>query len=158
MGKDHIGYDELVDNALRGAMREVLLRVAEDGLLGSHHLYITFRTSFPGVDIPSYLRERYPDELTIVLQHQFWGLEVDEHGFAVTLSFNQVSERLEVPYEAMVAFLDPSVNFGLQFQSGQAANAGEGPDDAISAPQEGDGDEDEGKTGEIVALDNFRKK
>ena len=70
MGKDHIGYDDLVDSALRGAMREVMLQVAEDGLLGSHHLYITFRTEYPGVEIPDYLRDRYPDELTIILQHQ----------------------------------------------------------------------------------------
>ncbi len=151
-------YQEKLEISLRGVVRLALEEIAEHGLPGEHHFYITFNTNAPGVHISDVLRAQYADEMTIVLQHQFWGLEVDEHGFAVTLSFNQVSERLEVPYEAMVAFLDPSVNFGLQFQSGQAANAGEGPDDAISAPQEGDGDEDEGKTGEIVALDNFRKK
>ena len=151
-------YQEKLEISLRGVVRLALEEIAEHGLPGEHHFYITFNTNAPGVHISDVLRAQYADEMTIVLQHQFWGLEVDEHGFAVTLSFNQVSERLEVPYEAMVAFLDPSVNFGLQFQAGQAANAGEGPDDAISAPQEGDGDEDEGKTGEIVALDNFRKK
>ena len=116
MGKDHIGYDDLVDNALRRAMREVLLRVAEDGLLGSHHLYITFRTNYPGVDIPDYLRERYPDELTIVLQHQFWGLEVGDEGFSVTLSFNKAREHVSVPFAALIRFADPGVKFGLQFE------------------------------------------
>ena len=116
MGKDHIGYDALVDNALRGAMREVLLRVAEDGLLGSHHLYVTFRTNYPGVDIPEYLRERYPDELTIVLQHQFWGLEVGDEGFSVTLSFNKAREHVSVPFAALTRFADPGVKFGLQFE------------------------------------------
>ena len=116
MGKDHIGYDDLVDNALRGAMREVMLRVAENGLSGSHHMYITFRTGFPGVDIPGYLRDRYPDELTIVLQHQFWGLEVTEEGFSVTLSFNKAREYVSVPFAALTRFADPGVKFGLQFE------------------------------------------
>ena len=116
MGKDHIGYDDLVDNALRGAMREVMLRVAENGLLGSHHLYITYRTGFPGVDIPGYLRDRYPDELTIVLQHQFWGLEVTEEGFSVPLSFNKAREYVSVPFAALTRFADPGVKFGLQFE------------------------------------------
>ena len=117
MGKDHIGYDELVDNALRSAMRMVLLRVAEEGLRGSHHLYITFRTNYPGVDIPGYLQERYPDELTIVLQHQFWGLDVTEEGFSVTLSFNKAREHLSVPFAALTRFADPGVKFGLQFEA-----------------------------------------
>jgi len=116
MGKDHIGYDDLVDSALRGAMREVMLRVAEDGLLGSHHLYITFRTEYPGVEIPDYLRDRYPDELTIILQHQYWGLEVTEQGFSVTLSFNKAREYVSVPFAALTRFADPGVKFGMQFE------------------------------------------
>ncbi len=124
MGKDHIGYDDLVDNALRGAMREVLLRVAENGLLGSHHLYITFRTGFPGVDIPGYLRDRYPDELTIVLQHQFWGLDVTEEGFSVTLSFNKAREHVSVPFAALTRFADPGVKFGMQFEIRSADGPG----------------------------------
>ena len=124
MGKDHIGYDDLVDNALRGAMREVLLRVSENGLLGSHHLYITFRTGYPGVDIPSYLRDRYPDELTIVLQHQFWGLEVTEEGFSVTLSFNKAREHVSVPFAALTRFADPGVKFGMQFEIKSAGGPG----------------------------------
>jgi len=117
MGKDHIGYDELMDNALRGAMRAVMERVAENGLIGSHHLYITFRTGFPGVDIPDYLRDRYPDELTIVMQHQYWGLEVTERGFSVTLSFNKAREHISIPFAALTRFADPGVKFGLQFES-----------------------------------------
>ncbi len=117
MGKDHIGYDDLVDSALRGAMRMVLLRVAEEGLLGNHQLYITFRTNYPGVNIPSYLRERYPDELTIVLQHQFWSLDVTEAGFSVTLSFNKAREHVSVPFAALTRFADPGVKFGLQFEA-----------------------------------------
>ncbi|MBT3927351.1 MAG: hypothetical protein HOM52_13795 [Rhodospirillaceae bacterium] len=124
MGKDHIGYDELVDNALRGAMRDVMLRVSENGLLGSHHLYITFRTGHPGVDIPSYLADRYPDELTIVLQHQYWGLEVTEEGFSVTLSFNKAREHVSIPFAALTRFADPGVKFGLQFESQVAARPG----------------------------------
>ncbi len=124
MGKDHIGYDKLVDDALRGAMREVMLNVPENGLLGSHHLYITFRTGHPGVDIPSYLADRYPDELTIVLQHQYWGLEVTDEGFSVTLSFNKAREHVSIPFAALTRFADPGVKFGLQFESQVAARAG----------------------------------
>ena len=124
MGKDHIGYDVLVDNALRGAMREVMLQVAENGLLGSHHLYITFRTGYPGVDIPDYLRDRYPDELTIILQHQFWGLDVTEQGFSVTLSFNKSREQVSVPFAALTRFADPGVKFGMQFEFKSTGGSG----------------------------------
>ena len=117
MGKDHIGYDDLVDNALRGAMRMALRRVAKEGLLGNHQLYITFRTNYPGVDIPGYLREQYPDELTIVLQHQFWALDVTEEDFSVTLSFNKAREHVSVPFAALTRFADPGVKFGLQFEA-----------------------------------------
>jgi hypothetical protein len=140
MGKDHIGYDELVDNALRGAMREVLLRVAEHGLMGSHQLYITFRTGFPGVDIPGYLSDRYPDELTIVLQHQFWGLKVTETGFSVTLSFNKAREHVSIPFTALTRFADPGVKFGLQFESQMAARATKLQ--LVADPGENSGEED----------------
>jgi hypothetical protein len=141
MGKDHIGYDELVDNALRGAMREVLLRVAENGLMGSHHLYVTFRTGFPGVDIPGYLRDRYPDELTIVLQHQFWGLEVTEEDFSVTLSFNKAREHVSVPFAALTRFADPGVKFGMQFEIRTAGGPGKlqlvgGAEEALGEAQD----------------------
>ena len=141
MGKDHIGYDDLVDSALRGAMREVMLRVAENGLLGSHHLYITFRTGYPGVDIPDYLRDRYPDELTIILQHQFWGLEVTEQGFAVTLSFNKSREQVSVPFAALTRFADPGVKFGMQFEFKSTSGPGKlqlvgGVDEALAEAEE----------------------
>ena len=143
MGKDHIGYDVLVDNALRGAMREVMLQVAENGLLGSHHLYITFRTGYPGVDIPDHLRDQYPDELTIILQHQFWGLEVTEQGFSVTLSFNKSREQVSVPFAALTRFADPGVKFGMQFEFKSTGGSGKlqlvGSADEALAEAEEDG-------------------
>ena len=150
MGKDHIGYDDLVDNALRGAMREVMLRVAENGLLGSHHLYITFRTGYPGVDIPDYLRDRYPDELTIIIQHQFWGLEVTEQGFSVTLSFNKSREHVSVPFAALTRFADPGVKFGMQFEFKSTGGPGKlqlvGSADEALAGAEEDGSLADGMT------------
>ena len=143
MSKDHIGYDNLVDNAMRGAMREVMLRVAENGLLGSHHLYITFRTGYPGVEIPDYLRDRYPDELTIILQHQFWGLEVTEQGFSVTLSFNKSRDHVSVPFAALTRFADPGVKFGMQFEFKSTSGPGKlqlvGGADEVLAEAEEDG-------------------
>ena len=115
MSKDLIGYDTLVESGLRSVIREALRRVAEDGWPGTHHAYITFRTDAPGVDVPDSLRARYPDELTIVLQHQFWDLEVEDDRFAVTLSFSKVGHRLTVPFAALTGYADPSVKFGLQF-------------------------------------------
>ena len=111
-------YDAMVERALRGVLRDALGLVAERGLPGEHHFYITFRTDHPGVDIPDRLRERYPGEMTIVLENQFWGLEVGQETFAVTLSFNDLPERLTVPFESVIAFHDPSVRFGLQFDGG----------------------------------------
>ncbi|MDA0231781.1 MAG: ClpXP protease specificity-enhancing factor SspB [Proteobacteria bacterium] len=150
MAKDHIGYDDLVDNALRGAMREVMLRVAENGLLGSHHLYITFRTGYPGVDIPDHLRDRYPDELTIILQHQYWGLEVTEHGFSVTLSFNKSHEHVSVPFAALTRFADPGVKFDMQFEFKSTGGRGKlqlvGGADEVLAEAEEDGSIAEGMT------------
>jgi hypothetical protein len=111
-------YDVMVERALRGVLRDALGLVAERGLPGEHHFYITFRTDQPGVEIPDRLRERYPSEMTIVLEKQFWGLEVGQESFAVTLSFADLPERLTVPFESVIAFADPSVRFGLQFDSG----------------------------------------
>ena len=118
MGKDLIGYNALVENGLRSVVREALRRVAEEGWPGTHHAYITFKTAAPGVEVPDFLHTRYPDELTIVLQHQFWDLEVDDDSFSVTLSFNKVGQRIVVPFAALTSYADPSVKFGLQF--GQA--------------------------------------
>ena len=90
--------------------------VVEHGLPGDHHFYITFKTRYPGVDIPAYLKQKYEDEMTIVIQHQYWGLKASDEGFEVLLSFNDVHERLAIPYAAITGFVDPSVKFGLQFQ------------------------------------------
>lgn len=111
-----IDYDEMVQDALRGVVRETLTMVEEGGLLGSHHYYIAFASEYPGVDVPDYLKDQYPDEITIVLQYEFWDLEVLEDYFSVTLCFNDIHERLTVPFSAIVSFVDPSVKFGLQFE------------------------------------------
>ena len=114
-----IHYDEIVQEALRAVVGRVLGEVEASGgnLPGEHHFYITFRTTAPGVAIPSHLKERFPDEMTIVIQNKFWDLKVDAEGFSVGLSFNQIPSKLQVPFSAITAFVDPSVDFGLQFQS-----------------------------------------
>ncbi len=111
-------YDVMVERALRGVLRDALDQVAESGLPGEHRLFITYRTDHGGVELSDHLRERYPSEMTIVLEHQFWGLEVGDDAFAVTLSFANEPERLRIPFEAVIAFADPSVRFGLQFDGG----------------------------------------
>lgn len=112
-----IPYDEIVQEALRAVVGRVLGQVAEtQALPGGHHFYITFKTNAPGVDIPKRLLERFPDEMTIVLQHRFWDLRVDEERFSVGLSFNQVPSSLVIPFAAITGFHDPAVNFELRFQ------------------------------------------
>jgi uncharacterized protein len=115
MAEDHIRYDILAQDALRGVMRKVLVEVARTGLPGNHHFFITFLTGAPGVRISSRLRERYPEQMTIVLQFQYWDLKVTETGFEVGLSFSDVPEKLEIPFSAVRGFYDPSVNFELEF-------------------------------------------
>jgi len=186
MTKDWLRYDRMVEDALRGVVRRALTEIASSGLPGDHHFYLTFRTVEPGVHIAPALRGQYPKEMTIVLQHQFWGLEVNEEHFAVTLSFGGKHERLVVPYRAIVSFADPSVKFGLQFES--AVPPGEGevegvdsargrtvtPKDLNDLPRSAQertvvraGDESsanektdaDAKSGaKILALDSFRKK
>lgn len=112
---DRFHYDALVDDALRSVVRRVLAQVAEKGLPGSHHFYISFRSTDPGVVLPDYLRAKYPEEMTIVLQHQYWDLVLGPNHFEVTVSFNKQQERIRVPFAALSAFVDPSVRFGLQF-------------------------------------------
>ncbi|HWL46217.1 MAG TPA: ClpXP protease specificity-enhancing factor SspB [Sphingomonadaceae bacterium] len=113
-----IPYDEIVQEALRAVVGRVLGEVqANGGLPGDHHFYITFRTKAAGVDIPPHLVERFPDEMTIVIQHRFWDLKVGASGFEVGLSFNQVPSKLVIPFSAVTGFVDPAVNFALQFQS-----------------------------------------
>lgn len=134
MGEEGLRYDAMVEQALRSVVRRALTYAAERGLPGDHHFYVSFRTNDPGVDIPAQLRSRYPNEMTIVLQHQFWGLDVGEEAFGVTLSFSDVPERLTIPFSAISAFADPSVRFGLQFDSSQ----GEGGDAVtpMAAPEQ----------------------
>lgn len=169
MSGEGLRYDRMVEDALRSVVRRALSHVAERGLPGSHHFYITFRTDHRESEIPQSLRERYPGEMTIVLQHQFWGLEVDNDRFAVTLSFADVPHRLVIPFAAVTAFADPSVRFGLQFDvesAEPAAGAGEepaarrpAPTSVESAPREAAPATDEPKPGEkVVTLDAFRKK
>lgn len=116
MSQDQIRYDVLVQEALKSVVRKVLTEVMQTGLPGEHHFYISFDTQHPGVKISSRLRQRYPDEMTIVLQHQYWDLGVSDTQFEVNLSFGNVPERLVVPFSAVKGFFDPSVQFGLQFE------------------------------------------
>lgn len=162
MSQDLLRYEQIVQDALRGVVRTVLTRVARDGMPGDHHFYITFRTAHPGVTLPQRLREAYPEEMTIVLQHQFFGLELKEDAFEVTLSFNRSLERLRVPYAAVTAFVDPSVNFGLQFQSAEdaAPAAAAAPDAEASEPDAAAAEAapDAPPAEKVVSLDAFRKK
>ncbi len=122
MADDLIRYDLLVQDALRGVVRKVLSDAAQNGLMGEHHFYVSFRTEAPGVRISQALRDKYPQDMTIVLQHQFWDLNVTEHAFEVGLSFSGVPERLLVPFDALSGFFDPSVQFGLKFDLGEVGN------------------------------------
>lgn len=149
-------YDKMVERALRGVVRQALNEVVKDGLIEDHHFYITFFTEHPGVKIPSYLKDRYPGEMTIVLQHQFYDLEVDEEKFTVMLSFNNVPERLVIPLSAITIFADPSVNFALQFQPLSEDDEEEIHFDAEELDL--DKDDRQKKKGEVVSLDSFRKK
>ncbi len=128
MSKDVLRYDLMVQDALKGVVRKILTEAARDGLPGEHHFYVTFRTQAPGVRLSQRLREKHPDEMTIVLQHQFWDLSVGDHSFEVGLSFSGVPERLLVPFDAISTFFDPSVQFGLKFEA-----QGE-PEDAAAMP------------------------
>jgi hypothetical protein len=163
MGKDYIGYEALADQALRSVVREALRSVMKRGLVGSHHFYITFKTSYPEVEMPDFLRERYPDEITIVMQNQFSGLNVDDDAFDVTLSFQKIPASLHVPFAALTGFADPGVPFGLQFKGALAPIGGAAPALAASsrraAPAAKKTLEDEPqREPQVVSLDKFRKK
>ena len=182
---DHIRYDILAQEALRGVVRTVLADAAKNGLPGEHHFKITFTTTAPGVRLSERMRAQYPEVMTIVLQHQFWDLIVGDDGFEVGLSFGGVPERLAIPFEAVTAFYDPAVQFGFQFEAigaeadgrsadGEAADqesavpaepasSPPGKPDALPAPAGAKAWEpapgpDGGTGGEVVRLDRFRKK
>lgn len=157
-------YDTMVQKALREVVRSALKEVQEKGLSGSHHFYITFQTNRNDVGLPDYLRKKNPEEITIVLQHQFWDLKVTEIYFQVTLSFNDKPEIVTVPYTAIISFLDPSVKFGLQFvpDAPTSVLAIEG---ASSEGSESDPSSKKtmspsagGPSDNVVTLDRFRKK
>ncbi|NBN63394.1 SspB family protein [Pannonibacter tanglangensis] len=131
MAEDLLRYDILVQDALRGAVKKILAEVARTGLPGEHHFYIAFDTNAPGVRVSSRLKERYPNEMTIVLQHQFWDLAIGEHAFEVGLSFGGIPEKLLIPFSAIKGFFDPSVQFALEFEPGKTAEPL--PDDLIEA-------------------------
>jgi hypothetical protein len=165
MRRSRIDYGRLVEGALRTVVRDVLERLGKEGAAPPHHFYITFRTRHPGVTMPEFLRDRYPVDMTIVLQHQFWDLEVDDQGFSVTLSFNDQMQRLRVPFGAIKVFADPGVEFGLQFTLDDDEAAGEPtgePVKRLGAPEAAATDHGDGGVppggAEIVTLDRFRKK
>ena len=151
-----IPYDEIVQEALRAVVGRVLGTVAETGgLPGNHHFYITFKTHAAGVDIPARLIERFPDEMTIVLQHRFWDLSVDAERFAVGHSFNHVPALLTIPFSAITGFHDPAVNFELRFQ---AQEGPEGPEPHEEAENDGPSVKPADDGSNVVAVDFKRKK
>lgn len=156
-----ISYEDLVERALRGVLREALtLTVEGGGLPGEHHFYITFRTDHPGVDIPGHLKAAHPQDMTIVVQHQFWNLTVTDTWFSVELSFKGKVERLHIPFEAVTAFADPFAKFGLQFQIDLDA-ATEALLDDDADPSESEDPDTKPPTdpeAKVVTLDAFRKK
>jgi uncharacterized protein len=170
MAEDLMRYDQLAQNALRGVVRDALRKVQKTGLPGDHHFYIAFNTRFPGVILSERIAARYPREMTVVLQHQFWNLVVTEELFAVELSFDNIPEKLVVPFNSVKGFLDPSVQFGLQFEVVQAdgqtdstqKSVGEGKlsleADGESATPDGEKPDSESGEAKVVSLDAFRKK
>jgi hypothetical protein len=172
MATDHIRYDVLARDALRGVLRRVLTDAAEHGLPGDHHFFITFVSTAEGVKLSPRLLAQYPEEMTVILQHQFWDLVVTEDRFEVGLSFGGVPERLVVPFSSIKSFFDPSVQFGLQFETSDAAPSTEEGQPAASpvtsvpqvtakeAKEKETQDEPErpSEGAEVVRLDRFRKK
>ncbi len=155
MPEDLMRYDQLAQHALRGVVREALRRVEKSGLPGEHHFYIAFNTQYPGVDIGARMSQRYPREMTIVLQHQYENLIVRDDRFEVQLSFDNIPERLVIPFNAVKGFLDPSVQFGLQFEvvAVEPADGGEKPAEPKAEPEAENPDKPK-----VVSLDSFRKK
>jgi len=161
MAEDHMRYDILAQEALRGVVRKVLAEVAKTGLPGEHHFFISFLTRAPGVRLSEKLLGQYDKEMTIVIQNQYWDLKVSETGFEVGLSFDGIPETLVIPFSAVKGFFDPSVQFGLQFDPQNAPGAEEAEnaeDDAVEAAAGTDGGDSEKPGEKVVSLDAFRKK
>ena len=169
---DELDYASMIDEAMRGVVKKTLRSVEAHGLPGEHHFFISFDTTFPGVEMPEFLRGKYPEEMTIVMQHQFSNLKVTEDWFTVTLSFNNVPQKLVVPFTALTAFADPSIKFGLQFHLSE-----EDAEDAMLEALPFDDEEGEplpspkgkrskappapaqdAKSADVISLDSFRKK
>jgi len=171
MATDHIRYDVLARDALRGVLRRVLTDAAEHGLPGEHHFFITFLSTAEGVKLSPRLLAQYPEEMTVILQHQFWDLVVTDDRFEVGLSFGGIPERLVVPFTSIKSFFDPSVQFGLQFEASEAAEtpaaslpappAPSASSSVLPAPAAATENAEPSKPGEgaeVVRLDRFRKK
>ena len=177
-GEDGIDYASMIDEAMRGVVRKTLKTVELGGLPGEHHFFISFDTNYPGVEMADYLRGKYPDEMTIVLQHQYSNLKVAEEYFQVTLSFNNIPQKLHIPFSALTAFADPSIKFGLQFHLSDAEDdeamlealpfeddepvlPASGPTANSSSPTKGKrakAKAEDGKSADVISLDSFRKK
>lgn len=160
--KDFIGYQALIEQAFRGVLRQALRHAATGGIMGAHHFYIAFDTNAPGVEISDALKERFPDEMTIVLQHTYANLKVGEDAFDVDLSFNKIWESLHVPYAAVRQFSDPSQNFGFKFQTATSAQPSDvKPKLPVAAPPVEDKattEEPKSDSPTVVSIDKFRKK
>jgi hypothetical protein len=151
---DEMHYEQLAQDALRGVIRSALeLAAGPGGIPGAHHFYITFKTRAPGVSIPPDTLAKYPDEMTVILQHQYWDLHVDADRFSVMLKFNSMPKVLNVPYSAVTRFYDPSVQFMLQFEAPETIE--ELAAEAAETTPPSDGDDDGPK---VISLDQFRKK
>ncbi len=138
MTQETIDYPSMIDSAMRGVVRDALLHIQREGLPGEHHFFISFQTQYPGVEMSPQLRARYPEEITIVVQHQFWDLKITDALFSIMLSFNNIPEKLVVPFDALTAFADPSIKFGLQFHGKQHANMkSASSSEAVSCPATG---------------------
>jgi hypothetical protein len=161
--RDSIEYGNLMHDAMRGLIRRVLEQVAETGLPGAHHFFITFDTSHPDAELADWLSDRYPSEMTVVMQHWYDNLDVGEDGFAVTLNFGDQPEPLYIPYDSIRTFVDPSVEFGLRFEAHEAPEESgsanlDGPDDTSNSNgSEPSAPKKEPKKGDVVSLDSFRK-
>ncbi|MDG1862953.1 MAG: ClpXP protease specificity-enhancing factor SspB [Yoonia sp.] len=155
---DKIDYGNLMHRAMRGLIQEVLSGVAKDGLPGEHHFFITFDTMHPDVEIADWLSDRFPGDMTVVIQHWFADLTVTDEGFTITLNFGDNPETLYIPYDSIQTFVDPSVEFGLRFESQHEAKIEEIPEAPVEEMVEPD-DEDphERKEAQVVSLDQFRK-
>ena len=160
MAEQQFPYDMMVQEAMRSVVRQSLTLVCKDGFRGEHHFYITFKTQVPNVVLPDFLHQQYPEEMTIVLQHQFWNLQVNEKYFEVELSFNDKRENLLIPFGAVTGFADPSVKFGLQFDEIKSSASIHNEEINVNktATQTNNLDKKIEKSGEVVSLDQFRKK